>query len=119
MQAFDDVEVLQTAALDGSMLRLWPHHWDTVRTQSLTAICCWSVLSFAAFAFSSYEWLDVASFYPPACAYLFQLQIVLLITNAHTAKLPNSCPVDSNNSTRTKQGLNMTGLPLVPETYTK
>ena len=53
MQALDDVEVLQTAALEGSMLRVWPHHWDTVRTQSLTAVYCWSVLSFAACAFLS------------------------------------------------------------------
>ncbi|CAL1167755.1 unnamed protein product, partial [Cladocopium goreaui] len=29
LEALDDVEVLQTAALEGSMLRVWPHHWDT------------------------------------------------------------------------------------------
>ena len=31
-QAFEDAEILQSEALGGSMLRVWPHQWDTVRT---------------------------------------------------------------------------------------
>ena len=40
IQAADDAEALETAALGGSMLRVWPHHWDTVRGEKLIIAVC-------------------------------------------------------------------------------